>query len=353
MKGILSHITLSLLLLTGFTASAQQRDILFSTQKLGMIADRLQLQGLDTIPFDTDNYASYSYQDKALHIRKDKWGEISHIGLSLFHPVLIASNRPVCDFIERYALEYAVVDAEKRRLLQTEGVIFWNGDIHTLQGMKGTESVSINQRNMRDYHVVWREADRELLTMAFPMDAQLIFGCNAIELETQFIKHVMRYEAGQPVLIENNTAGETFLIDAIRSQLYYKEGELIWDNKEWRKSLYNLIVSGQRLGDYRLSLTIDKYGYKVANGEMPVEQWIQYCQSEGCRIYLGIKEIHHGRVRATAFAANHSLGYCHMLSFSIEQSDLGKKSGSLRGRMYAYIPLHNISNNLFEREYKY
>ncbi len=347
----------SLLFFVSNAYGEQRKSVTFSTEKLSMIANRLALSGLDTLKNNTSYRDSYYYKKKKLNIRKDLRDEISHIGFSIFHPLVASTDNNVliCDFVERYALEYSIADNEARRHLQSEDVVFEKGNMQTLLRMDGLENVTISRRDMRTWRIVWRDSVRTLLAIRVPMSVQLIYGCNLVELEKRFIRNVTSYTADNapvPIAdIESFTVGETFIIDAIRSQTFQKDGTLIWNGKEWRKSLYNLVVSGQKMGDYKLNLTFDLYGYNTETAELPFEQWIQYCRSEGCKIYLGIKEIREGKVKATVFAPNHSLGYCHMLSISMDMDCIGGNKGAIYGRMYLYTPLHNLPDNFFENEY--
>ncbi len=331
----------------------------FVTQKLKEMATLLRLQRLDTLSAGTDNRTSYSFGQRKLHLRKNQWGEVSHIGFALFHPEMAnGAERPVFDFLERFALEYALANAEMRSRLLESGVAFWTGNIRTLQTLNGEEALSIGKSDFSGYQMAWTRDGKEILSITFPMDAQLIMGCNIIELEKHFARSVVRKRNASPLLPGERAEAETFIIDAIRSQLFWTKGEdgkeeLVWDAAQWRKSLYNLMLSGCEMGDYRLQLVLDKYGYQSETLNIPVTQWAQFCRDEGCRLYLGIKEVANGEVKATIFAANASCGYCHTMSISIPQSSLGGTAGVVKARIYCYIPLHNIPHRLFENSSQY
>lgn len=334
-------------------ASAQADACRFHTARLKAVASRLSLQGLDTLPPCADTRI-YTYKGQNLHIRKNEWGEVSHIGYAVFpHDMtVIPGQERVLDFVERYVLDFDTSDREERRHLLSGGVRIWGGNIQSILSLTGNETVGIGGRDMLDYGIVWKRGEKEVVSMTFPMDAQLLFGCNAIELEDLFLRDVVRFRTSDeaPYSTTYGREYDTFLVDGIRSELFRDTSNplwLTWSRAQWRQSLSNLFISGLSFGDYTLDITLDKYGYRAAGISVPLSQWTQFCQKEGCRIYVGIKDVDDVCVTATIFAANYTCGYCHMLSVKVDLDILGADRGVIAGRMYAYIPLHNISPELF------
>ena len=45
---------------------------------------------------------------------------------------------------------------------------------------------------------------------------------------------------------------------------------------------------------------------------------------------------------------NPDQGYCHMLTVEIPIDAMSQGKGKVDGRLYVYVPLHNISDDYFE-----
>ena len=56
-----------------------------------------------------------------------------------------------------------------------------------------------------------------------------------------------------------------------------------------------------------------------------------------------------GAVTGTLFIYNEPLGYNHVLSFSFPTTLLSGSGGRVEARLYAYIPLHNVTEKFFNQ----
>lgn len=203
--------------------------------------------------------------------------------------------------------------------------------------------------------------------MIIPADYQLFTGANAIELENIFERDVCRLTStliadtlpsnwkysnisrSDNLIIASNG---NYLSDMIRSDLYLEkapEGKLVLLINESKplQSVSNILLTGHSDKELPLELTIDKYGYRKTNIEITLQQFIIYCQQENCKLYLGIKTHTNETITATLFAVNSKMAYNHMISLTFPLSILHKGEGKIKGKLYAYTPLQNITEKFF------
>lgn len=326
----------------------------FATKRLQSIAQCLQATHADTTK---------------LNIRTNGYGEVEHIGLRLFPDELRRMNAfsPVYDFLERNLLERQLtgLDGEIRHRLQSEHVTFVKGNARTVNTFDGTEEFSEERIDLKKYRVCWTRGGREVLKISFDMDIELLSGCNSIELEEFFLRRLNRFsgEAGLPEVdffpqegAEFTAEGNSFLIPEMRNDLYYERGakgwQLVCKAATPSKTLANLMLSPEMPFKPMLKLTLDKYGYSTDKTEVPFWRLLAMTIAEGCSPYFGVKERRDdGTYTGTLMLVNRRAGYVHMLSVVVPPAVLRGERGQealISGRLYTYIPMHNVSDRYFE-----
>lgn len=335
----------------------------FATARLQAMASILSLQRLDTLAPGLNT--RYVYNGRPLAVRVSPWSEVEHIGLYLFADSLRAqAPSPVYDFLERYLLELHVVQGTPHAVrFGLNRVQLLVGDASTALGILPGDEFAYTSTALRSYRAAWKRQGREVLALSFDMDVQLLKGCDATELEKNFLRDIQRYHApftAQPEPAEGFPAdglyhvlpGSTFMIDAIRSDLYYKkeaEGwKLLSGADKPTQSIANAMLSPHTEGRYSLAFTLDMYGYKEAGATVSLTDWLNYCLQEGCTPFFGLKHKSADHYAGTAFMVNHQSGYVHMLSVEFPTDVLTARQGTIRGRMFVYIPLHNLSDRFFQ-----
>ena len=333
----------------------------FSTLKLKAIASSLSLPGLDTL--SSGEHFHFSYKKRPLSVRVNRWNEIEHIGLKLFDSS-VKDCRPlsVYDFIERYLLELDLTKGTEQAIrLGSNRISFLVGDSDTVFELDGTEEFECSMKAFRTCHAEWKRRGQTILEIDFDLDFQMLSGCDIIELEQNYLNKLKHYEA----LLPNDfhefqfppkakyhiVQGTTFMLDVIRNDLYFKKGEtwsLISDTLRPIQSISNIMISRNVVGDYDLSIVFDLYGYKVEQMTIKLDDWLGLCEEEGCTAYFGLKEKQNDSYTGTVFMVNENCGYIHMLSVKFPMETLRKKKGKIEGRMFVYVPLHNVSEGLFK-----
>ena len=334
----------------------------FSTLKLKAIASSLSLSGLDTL--STGEYFDFSYKTRPLSVRVNRWNKIEHIGLKLFNSS-VKDGKPlsVYDFIERYLLELDLNKGTEQAIrLGFNQISFLVGDSNTVFDFDGTEEFDCSFEMFRTCHAEWKRKGQTVLSMSFDLDYQMLSGCDIVELEQNYLNKLKYYEA----LPSNDfhefnfphketyyiVQGTTFMLDAIRNDLYFKKGEtwsLLSDTLKPVQSISNTMISRNVVGDYNLTIDFDLYGYKVVQTTVRLDDWLGLCEEEGCVAYFGLKEKLIDGYTGTVFMVNENCGYIHMLSVEFSMDTLRKKKGDIEGRMFVYIPLHNVNKYFFNQ----
>lgn len=336
--------------------------VAYSTFRLQAIASRLDLPGIDTL--SAGEYICFSYKSHPLTIRVNEWKEVEHIGLALFRPEAKEGRSSfLYDFLERYFLELDMVQGTEYAVrLGFENVYMDVGTPAVAFGLDGTEEFRQTYVTFKTYHVEWLKGNKVILSLRFDMNCQLLFGCDVAELERNYLKKVKRYKAVRPIASVYDSIfpddasyyvgeGSAFIIDAIRNDLYFhkcKEGwKLVSDSAKPRLSIANVMLSGETEGDYDLSVTFDMYGYKEEKFTVKLADWQGLCTEEGCVPYWGMKNKVGSVYEGTVFMVNDRCGFVHMLSVEFPVELLNSRRGMIKGRLYAYIPLHYITEKFF------
>lgn len=336
----------------------------FDTQRLERLAGYLSLQKLDTLPVGVTN--TYYYKQHPLTIRKNQWGEVEHIGLLLFAQTYRQQMPlPIYDFLERYLLTLLVTPAntEDATRMQWDKVHFTTGSAATALKLDTTATFSNEYVDLHVYRVSWAVDGKNVLELSFTMNVQMLMGCDAVELEHRFIRHLSRYQArplyhsvftGLPKEGTEYTKTDSYYMSPmVRNDIYYtrKSKKTAWmlvdDAARPTKTISNWMVSPDSDNDLSINLTVDKYGYQLDSLHTNYRTWQQLCMDEGCQPFYGLKTKNNGVYESSVFMVNKKGGYVHLLSINIPEWALKDKNNAVcTARMYAYIPLFNVSVKL-------
>lgn len=343
----------------------------FDTQRLERLAGYLNLQQLDTLPIGVTN--TYSYKQHPLTIRKNQWGEVEHIGLLLFSQAYRQMRPlPVYDFLERYLLARlaTLANTEDATKMQWDKVHFNVGTAATALKIDTLTMFGSEYVDLHAYRASWSVNDKKVLELSFDMNYQLMVGCDAVELEHRFMRHLSRYQphaASSAVASQLPQEGTEYtwqdsyyMSPMVRNDIYYtrkskkKSWQLVNDASRATKTINNWLVAPDGDNNLPLVLTIDRYGYETDSVQTTYRTWQQLCMDEGCQPYYGLKGKENGVYQGTVFMVNRTGGYVHLLSINIPESALQDDKQVLStARLYAYIPLYNVSARLLHNvEYK-
>ena len=339
----------------------------FATQGLERLAECVGIKDLNSL--STGTHYIYTYKGHKLTVRVNEWKEVEHIGLLLFsqearrlHPL------PVYDFLERYLLAQNAFpsDSDEQFLMDWDKVHYTKGNAETAMKLDTTATFSESHANLKVYKVSWNTGDIVVLEMSFYMDYQLLTGCNTLELESSLFKKLRRVQNNarlyQKIGIhadgtEYTKKGKHFISSYVRNDIYYtrekSDGEwmLVTDSNRMVKTLSNIMIAENSDHEMKVKIKMDRYGLRADSAIVDYKAWRQLCLDEGCVPYFGLKSKQEDTYKCSVFMVNETCGYLHLLSIDVPTKTIMNPEKALaQARLYCYIPLHNVSENVLKRE---
>lgn len=270
---------------------------------------------------------------------------VNHIGLQLFSEEMRKTDHtPVLHFLERYFLQlkYPPSMTSANNMIHDDQFRFLTGSLQTVDELLPTDAFSFSY-DKRLYTVSWKRDGQTILEVCFPVEYELISGENKIEAENNLMADIQQTvvtgEAPRPALSQH------YLNDQFSSRLYEQKGQLVFSERHPAETVANIMLSQQAKGAFVLKMTQLSYGFQKTTFSVPLHQWIAFCQSNGCQLYVGIEDIKEsGEISAVVLAVNEAENYNHVLTVSIPSEAIREKTGTIEGRIWPYVPTHNVQN---------
>ena len=275
------------IVLTGYFASILSAYGQFVTKRLESLAHSTGIPVYDTlrVPNKCDLDSVFFFHGHPMHVKKNQYGEVCHIGYSLFgKDVRTIKPLAIYDFLERYMLELDLIDSKEgvKEKLRMDNVFFSDKMSEDLKDKE--DFFKINILTHHKYEVEWKHG-KDYCHIAFDADCQLILGALEDELE-----------------------------------------------KIMSKKLHRLATKDST--DKDIMLVLDRYGYEKDTLSFCRQKLIDIIEEECDETSLKSKS----KTEEVLFAINHQLGYIHLVSFKPKEA-----------RMYAYISIHNAPDSYIER----
>ena len=333
---ILGYIIICLVVL--LPASAKST---FRTTELERLAKELALD-IEVLP---DGYSHPIANGVRLTVHQTEQ-TIDHIGLYLFNEELRSLGKsPIFDFLERYFLQlkYPPQSKSMSNMIRDDQFKFLSGTLKSVDNILLTDGFSYNYDN-HCYQATWNRKDSTLLSVSFPVEYELISGENKIEAEDNLLSDIrgtkVTVPTGKPIVKKDHYLSKDFT-----NRLYLSKGELVLSEKHLLESAANMMLSLQTEGDFYISITQLSYGFKKTVFEVPLKQWIAFCQEHGCELYFGVENLtDRNEVECVVMAVNTAENYNHVLTAKISSEIMEPKSGTIEARLYPYVPTHNVLN---------
>ena len=317
-----------------------------------------------------------------LTIRKAEDGTIEHIGIPLFsNEMRTLLPSPIYDY-----LEFALLDHKyhiNENTLQQQKIKFFNGSWADLENIKPSDNCTIDNRDDKWYVIKWSNNTKEILSVAVPIDYELLANSHRKEMEQNFSHELKQYkpDKAQPLFVESDELeslhrdgllvkrGTSFLMPEINNDIYFRyetiresaetkirptrsenitfEEEvpvLLVDVENPQETWANILLTPDQGGiNVCLSLELLYAGYHKETIRISLPQWMGYCRSVGCTpyyIYEGTKD---NQGAAIMMMYNRSEGYAHLVYLQAPLCQLADRSQAYTGKVYMYIPTSNIS----------
>ena len=360
-----------------YTPLSAQEPVVYRTLKVEDIAGRLAERGI-RIKKEGLYDASALCPGKQVEMKKDIFGRVGFIGLHLFDKSLRQNfASPVYDFMERYLLELLLLNEDERRvkLREDKVEVLLNG-VGYEKGMRrltdfilfvGSDSPFTIQSDSLGYKAGWK-VSIGTAALIFPKQYELIFGSDKAEMEKGLMEELARVEEKVSVWDTFNVKdlqptsrkgyyfrrGSSYLIPELHTDTYYKQIDaencvLLFDKELPGESIANLFQTGY-YGDRRVAMKIKHhcYGNQVADFEVDVQNWVEYCRIQKCRIYFGPETLSDTEISGTVLVVNPDLGYNHILYFRCGTDIFDRKRPSMDVDLYTYVPTHNIKDLFYD-----
>ena len=362
---------LSVLLLAAVCVLTAHASPVFSTKRLAAIASVAGVNLPSVTASGSCNDTTWAYKGRPLRVCVNAFGEVSHIGYRMFDRSLLDScdSKAVYHFIERYALELDLKIDKRDALtrMAVDKVVCGQGNVAMLAKVTPRTPFTMEDIERRMHRIKWNIGGR-VLSLTIPADCQSIIGADAVELEDIFERNLKRMQktANRDAIDgllqgERRPSANQFIIDGgeylnrlIRSDLYVvvKNGinTVMIDSKKPVRSVSNILLTGAFDREIPMRLTVNRYGYRSTHADVTLQQFVNLCREEGCKLYVGIKEQGKESVKATVFALNNKLAYNHVLSVEFPLALLSGGDGVVKATAYVYIPLQNVTEKFFTQD---
>ncbi len=220
------------------------------------------------------------FKNRMLNVKENKWGEICHIGYSLF-PIEVrdSSLSYIYDFVERYLLELDLLkkNNDLKKKLRADDIIL-DGDFSgVLSETSSDYQVSIETMKYHRYGINYKRGEKSF-HMDFAPNCQLILGANDKELEEIFSRHFRQF-------------------------------------------------LNEKTDSVQYSLIIDMYGNKRDSVKCTLYDLLSFVELENCQMIFRQDEDGNDIM----FAINEQLDYIHLATLKEDYAYL-----------YVYIPIHTF-----------
>ncbi len=292
----------------------------------------------------------------------DAHHNVTHLGFQLFPRDLkskYASN--VYDFVERYFLEmYCFKDKSMlKQKLRDDKVMFTVGSIADIKQICDTSALNISKVENKFYEVSWSNGGQTFLSLAFPIQYELLLGMPQVEISKSMYDMIIGAECtndtfaiekyipmGNGIFKSNPEAH--YELESVNTCTYHyndKEGSypLIVDTLYGDLSatnVFHIITKCNNPIDVEQSL----YGFKKQKYSITLQQWVRYCISTHSTIYTSIEEEYDDAYKVLVVVSNKDLGYNHLLSVVVPKCFISKPTAMLEAKLNAFIPTHNVKN---------
>lgn len=335
MKQRILHIIICLLAVLTVTAQTQ-----FRTSELKRLASVLAID-VSQLP---EGYSHPTANGSLLTIHLDKQ-TVDHIGLRLFSSEMRhAGSSRIFDFLERYFLQlkYPPTVKSAANMLRDDQFRFLQGNISSIDDISTSDDFTYTNDNLR-YIATWSRQGRVLLSVSFPVEYELISGENKIEAEENLLSDIQK----SPIKPQKEDVqrNDNYINECFSNRLYLHNGRLISNSRHPAETLANLMLTTQTRGQYDIKVTQISYGFQKKIFQVPLHQWIAFCQNNGCQLYFGIEDLdEQGNLSAVVLAVNHAENYNHVLTVSTNTDVIDAKQGVIEAHLYPYVPTHNVLN---------
>ncbi len=317
-------------------------------------------------------YDVFSYKNRPLTVVVDN-DEVVHVGYTIFSPMQREFvGRDIADFIERYWLS---TDLPLKRLktveqqMREDRVVFSKGSMSVIAKLQGDSTLSV-QTLMdfeRRYDITWKKGDVTVCALSFPVDNELLSGRSLIENDQRLADDIQRARQIQPSkditvngdMLQHSQEhgyyvlpGESYYMDSLTGNRYFhrdkknRQFHLLNTPEYGFETIANMLTGTDlpQAENYALTLRQQTYNYQQKIVTTSLRQYVSFCLQSGCTPYVGLISETGNIVEVELVMRNVALGYVHVAKLTFDTAQMGEGSGTVSGRLNAYVPTANVKN---------
>lgn len=273
----------------------------------------------------------------------------------------------VYDFLERYLYEIDSLQTANPVIferLNSDKVIFKKGNAGVARDISPDTPCTVRLVGDKFYESIWYDfSGNEVLHIVFPVNYELILGMSKNKIEKTMKSRLLSMpksfvvdKSGNLNLVEYENgvfvpANSSFLdIESLNTNVYYSktdgvdEERPIFDSLRLAYSAANLLQGFiSDCGSYRLNIYQNLYDFKHEEYTISLSQWLNYCREMHAVVYAGVEEEREDGIKMLLLVHSRDLGFRHMLSVILPWNFVDKPNATLKARLYAFIPIHNVT----------
>ena len=141
--------------------------------------------------------------------------------------------------------------------------------------------------------------------------------------------------------------GDYYYSKQLNTNLYFEKADknsykLFYNANFIQESLTNLMATCAIVNDYDLQIRMVKYDFSQDTLVVKLNQWLNYCESQGCYGYFGVNSIEKGIADCVLIMRNPDMGYIHSMRMLIDVGTLEERKGLITARLNSYIPMARV-----------
>lgn len=357
-----------LIFLLAGLSSLKAQQATFRSQLLNKLGTTVGYVPIDTL--EVGAYDAGQYKGYPLIAEYGAEHTVIHLGLHLFHPeIKKAAQSYAYNFLERYFLElltWKEPTSLEQKMIDDKFLITAGG-LSALKEINDTTLFQMSSTEDKFYETTWlNDEGKPILSVAFPIQYELLLGMTKLELELLFEDEIRRApQVVKPDSIDvelgllNDSVYRTNPIQFIdleplnNCSYYLKKNdafELILDTIHPDLTALNVF---QNVTNCLNPIDVEQalYGFKQKKFSITIQQWMNYCKKEKMTIYGAMEELYDQSVKIYIVAHSKELAYNHLLSIIVPKQFVNSPGMALKMDVHAFVPTHNLKN-LYEEYQK-
>ena len=272
----------------------------------------------------------------------------------------------IYDFLERYLYEIDSIERSGTSIIQRlsdDKVVFLEGNPHTAASVTPQTPFSIITSDKKRCIASWSDSTGQLLlSVAFPMQYELLLGKPKSQLEKTLYKELNDYHNYQPRQFSTDnllmavdscwmeTPVRHYYFEDFNTAIYLRQLDSMTyypnfhncDKKHSAANLFQGVLDS--IDGYQLYVSQNLYGFQQMDYLISLSQWLEYCQAMKFEVYFSIEEERQDEMTALLIVHSNELEFNHMLSLCIPNDFVDNPNSTIKATLHAYIPTQNVKD---------